>query len=339
MTGPGEPYFPFYDVVARKGWVVRPNRGMIPWWLFSGDRKVPGAKLREFLPLATLHWAKPHVTVAEAFAGGGELYRTLVEPLAIAALNTMPDKGSARLLGRVVQESLAAGGDACVPCFPAVGLSETLIDPALARLAVQKAEISFGRRVAAIDVVDQRVRRLVFADGESVLEAGDAVVLAVPAPVAAQLISHSLAGGLVVPDAFEAIINLHYKIDVVPTKAGFVGVIGGIGEWIFIKPGHVSVTISAGNRHLDLANEQLAAIVWREIQTVLGLAADMPLWRIVREKRATFEATEAQEQRRPGTDIGIQNLALAGDWTATGLPATIEGAIRSGRAAAKHLLR
>jgi len=59
---------------------------------------------------------------------------------------------------------------------------------------------------------------------------------------------------------------------------------------------------------------------------------------VVKEKRATFAATAAQERRRPGTRTGLANLALAGDWTATGLPATIEGAIRSGRAAAEVLL-
>ena len=64
----------------------------------------------------------------------------------------------------------------------------------------------------------------------------------------------------------------------------------------------------------------------------------MPAWRVVKERRATFAATAEQERLRPGPRTQIANLVLAGDWTATGLPATIEGAIRSGRTAAELLL-
>ena len=64
----------------------------------------------------------------------------------------------------------------------------------------------------------------------------------------------------------------------------------------------------------------------------------MPAFRVVKEKRATFAATAVQELRRPNAQTGIANLALAGDWTNTGLPATIEGAIRSGRTAAEVVL-
>jgi uncharacterized protein with NAD-binding domain and iron-sulfur cluster len=60
----------------------------------------------------------------------------------------------------------------------------------------------------------------------------------------------------------------------------------------------------------------------------------MPAWRVVKEKRATFAATPVENRTRPGARVGLANLALAGDWTDTGLPATIEGAIRSGQTAA-----
>jgi len=64
----------------------------------------------------------------------------------------------------------------------------------------------------------------------------------------------------------------------------------------------------------------------------------MPAWRVVKERRATIAATAEQERLRPGPGTGLANLVLAGDWTATGLPGTIEGAIRSGRTAARVLL-
>jgi hydroxysqualene dehydroxylase len=106
-------------------------------------------------------------------------------------------------------------------------------------------------------------------------------------------------------------------------------------QWIFAFPGRVSVTISAGDRHIDVSREELAKTTWNEVARVSGLPAELPPWQIVRERRATFAATPAQDARRPGAATQWRNLVLAGDWTDTGLPATIESAIRSGNRAAE----
>ena len=328
MGGPGAPVFPFMDLGTGERWTVRPSQGRVPWWLLSRRRRVPGARLSEFLSVLALRRAGPEATVG-AVLRRGELYRRLLEPLAIAALNTPVESASARLLGAVMAESLAAGGDACVPVVPREGLSESFIDPAVTWLEARQTRVLTGRRVAALGVENGRVVRL----GDHALAADDAVVLAVPAPVAA-----SLLPGLTVPDRFEAILNVHYKVDAEPGEAGFVGLVGGTAEWVFVKPGVVSVTISAANRLLDMPADALAALVWAEVRAVLRLPEPMPPWRVVKEKRATFAATPEQERRRPGVRVGIHNLALAGDWTATGLPATIEGAIRSGNTAAAAIL-
>jgi hydroxysqualene dehydroxylase len=94
---------------------------------------------------------------------------------------------------------------------------------------------------------------------------------------------------------------------------------------------------------VDNAAARIAEAVWPNVADALGLGAEargrMPAWRVVKEKRATFAATARQEERRPGSETALaENVALAGDWTDTGLPATIEGAIRSGRAAADFVL-
>ena len=121
-------------------------------------------------------------------------------------------------------------------------------------------------------------------------------------------------------------------------QAGFVGVVGGLSEWVFAKPGVLSVTISAANRYADLPNEEMAARCWQEICLLRGETLPLPPFRCVREKRATFAANAASEARRSGSFVGIANFAVAGDWTRTLLPSTIEGAIRSGASAAVDLL-
>ena len=325
MAGPRDPVFPFMDVASGERWTVRPNRGRIPWWVLAPGRRVPGARLRDFWPATRLSHAGPDATVAQALPAG-ELYRRLLEPLAVAALNTPPDSGSARLLGAVMDESLSQGGAACIPAYPRDGLSESFIDPAIAWLRAHGAEVRFGHRVAGIGVDGGRAETL---DGETV----DAVVLAAPAPVAVALLP-----GLTAPDRFEAILNVHYRIDADPGEAGFMGLVGGLAEWVFVKPGVVSTTISAGNARRDQPSDALAQQVWRDVSAALHLDQPMPRYRVVKEKRATFAATPEQDRRRPAARTTLSNLVLAGDWTATGLPATIEGAIRSGRTAAKTIL-
>ncbi len=99
------------------------------------------------------------------------------------------------------------------------------------------------------------------------------------------------------------------------------------------------MTISGADRLIDRPREELAAEIWREVATLTGLPAEpIPPCRIVKEKRATFAATPAQNRKRPLSRTRFDNVALAGDWTATGLPATIEGAVRSGYSAAETLL-
>jgi predicted NAD/FAD-dependent oxidoreductase len=114
-------------------------------------------------------------------------------------------------------------------------------------------------------------------------------------------------------------------------------VIGGVAQWLFLRGDMVSVTVSAADTLAEQPPEQIAARLWGDIRQVLGLTAEMPsAWRIVKEKRATFAQTPAQVRKRPGTVSPLANVFLAGDWTDTGLPATIEGAMRSGEAAARR---
>ena len=105
---------------------------------------------------------------------------------------------------------------------------------------------------------------------------------------------------------------------------------------MFRKSGILSVTVSAADRLVDVSAEALAALLWRDVARAYDLGnAALPPWRIVKEKRATFAATPAELRRRPPAQTRWRNLFLAGDWTATGLPATIEGAIRSGETAGR----
>lgn len=341
LGGPGEPFFPFVDLADGARWTLRPGRGRLPFWLFSPGRRVPGTRARDYLALLRLARAEVATTMRDALPPGA-LSERLLAPLAISALNTPLDMASAGLMAAVLRETLLAGGRACVPLFPRTNLAASLIDPALAWLERRGARVRLGQRIAALDCSAERVQHLITPAGPVAVDPADDVVLAVPPWVAGELLP-----GLRVPDAYEAILNIHFRAeapgaDAAIRHAGFAALLGGTAEWVFLKPGHISVTVSAANRLVDAPAETIAAMVWPEVAQALAItgeaAAVMPPWRVVKERRATFAATPEQALRRPGPRTALVNLALAGDWTDTGLPATIEGAIRSGRAAASLLL-
>jgi squalene-associated FAD-dependent desaturase len=341
LGGPGRPIFPFMDLASGARWILRPNRGRFPSWIFRRSRRVPGTGPTDYLKLLSM----PRIADDRVVAGvlpKGALYTRLVEPFAVSALNTRPEEGLARLLGAVIRESLMKGGNACIPLWPRRGWSETLIDPAIGWLEMHGAQIRLGQRIAMLDISGDTVTALRAPSGFITVGPDDDVVLAVPPWVASGLLPNL---NLTVPDAFEAIVNVHYRTDTetevtamaATGGAGFIGLIGGTAQWVFVKPGHVSVTISAAGALADRPSDELAEAIWPDVRDALRLVEPMPQSRVVKEKRATFAATAEQDRRRPMARIGLSNLVLAGDWTATGLPATIEGAIRSGRTAVQQL--
>ena len=330
LVGPDDPILPFMDLADGVDWRLRPNNGRIPWWILRRGRRVPGTKASDYLAMLRLRRAPADATVADVLDPTTTLYRRLWQPFAVAALNTSAEAGSAALFARVVAETLGRGGAACRPLVPREGLSETFVDPALARLREAGAAVRFGARLRRIDLAGERVVGLDFDDGPVGLGAAERIVLAVPAPVAARLVP-----GLTVPDDYAPIVNAHFRYDAPATAPLFAGIVGGTAEWVFKKRGVVSVTVSAADALVDRPADELAPLLWGDVARVYGLGLTaLPPWRIVKERRATFRATPAQLRRRPRPQTRWSNLLLAGDYVDTGLPATIEGAIRSGLVAA-----
>jgi squalene-associated FAD-dependent desaturase len=273
--------------------------------------------------------AAPGATIGEVLDCKGPLYDRLLGPLLLAALNTEPPASSASLAAAVIRETLAAGGRSYRPLFARDGLSAAFVEPALRFVEANGGTVVFGQRLRAFVFGPEHVTALDFADVSTPLQPGDAVVLAVPPVVAA-----SLVPDLTVPTEFRAIVNAHFRLTPPAGLAPMTGIINGTAEWLFAFPDRLSVTISGADRLLDTPREELAALIWREVAEVAGIAGPLPPWQIVRERRATFAALPREDAKRPEPRTRWNNLLLAGDWTATGLPATIEGAIRSGNRAA-----
>jgi squalene-associated FAD-dependent desaturase len=329
LVGPKRAQFPFVDLTTGKRWQLDLGDSRLPLWVFDSARRVPDTSLRDYLALMPLIWSSPSRLVGDAIPCEGVLYQRLVQPLLLAALNVDPPGGSAGLAGAVVRETLLAGGQACRPLIAREGLSAVLVEPAIKLLQGKGADIRFSQELRGFGSAADRVNELKFGEQAISLAPSDVVVLAVPPRPAA-----SLLPGLKTPSKFRAIVNAHFRFEPPKDLPAILGVVGGLVEWLFAFPQRLSITISGADRLVDMPREELAQAIWRDICQAAGITAELPPWQIVRERRATFEATPEQNALRPGAVTAFKNLFLAGDWTDTGLPATIEGSVRSGNRAA-----
>jgi squalene-associated FAD-dependent desaturase len=328
LSGPAEAVYPFADLATGDRWVLRLNDGRLPWWVFDPRRRVPGTQPWDYLAPFRIASAPSSATIGDAMHCEGSLYDRLWRPLLLAALNTEPSEASAGLATRLLHETFAKGGRACRPLI-AKGLSAAFVDPALQYLSGKDMPVQFNRRLRSIAFSGDRPHALDFSGTRIALAAEDAVVLAVPPWIASELVPN-----LVAPRSFRAIVNAHFRVRPPPDFPPLFGIVNGIGEWLFAFQDRLSVTISNADRFLGEPRQALAEAIWSEVSKLSGLGTSLPPWQIVKERRATFASTPAEVARRPPTRTRFRGLILAGDWIATGLPATIEGAIRSGYAAA-----
>jgi squalene-associated FAD-dependent desaturase len=329
LAGPPHAKFDFVDVKSGARWQLQPNDGPLPWWVTAASRRVPGTSAGDYAAYARLLWAGRNKTIGEVLPCKGALWDRLMQPFLLSALNTEPRDASAALAGAILRETLARGGRACRPRIAHPTLAAAFVDPALIFLGHAGAKVRLGTRLRAVTFDRKAATALEFPDATIPLSRKDQVILAVPPWVA-----QSLVPELTVPDDFRSILNAHFQCTAPANTPPILGVIGGTAEWIFSFDDRISVTVSGADAIIDEDREVLAARIWADIQAALKIDTPLPKWQIVKEKRATFAATPAQDARRPGAKTRWRNVILAGDWTATGLPATIEGALRSGEKAA-----
>ncbi len=267
----------------------------------------------------------------------------LWEPLCVAALNTEMEHASAQVFLNVLRDSLAADRAASDLLLPATDFSRLLPEPAAAWLESRGAHIHRSLRVDALSHGDGGYA--VHADRE--YGPYDDLVLAVAPYHLPKLIDslpgleglHAEIGAL----AWEPIVTAYLAYpEHVRLPFPMVGVARGVAQWLFDRgslcgqPGLLAAVISAHGRHEELSHEALAERIHGEIARVVP-ELPAPRWsRVIVEKRATFACTPGMH--RPATATALPGLWLAGDYVAGDYPATIEGAVRSGIAAARGIL-
>lgn len=274
----------------------------------------------------------------------------LWNPLAVAALNQSPDAAGAGPFVRVLADLFGPR-----PEDAAVGLSRVPLDELFAAPAVRYVEARGGSvRVKTAAMVDLnpagRLRGVRTADG---LIETPAVISTVPWFAFARLWLDRPPGAIAdVAAAADAtrsspIVTVNLWLDGASAlPAPFVGLVNGPMHWVFDKSaifgeraGHLSIVASGAESLVDRSNEEITRAALDQLTAALPAVRAQRVVRsvVVRERRATFSVAPGSPTR-PGTLTPIEGFYLAGDWTDTGLPATIEGAVVSGHRAAEAVL-
>jgi squalene-associated FAD-dependent desaturase len=293
---------------------------------------------------------------------GERARRVLWDLFTVSSLNVPGDDANLALAATVVKTALLSSAGAADIGIPAVPLGELHGQAAADLLGRLGARVRLGAKAAAVEALpsggflvrlaarDAAARHEADGDGEVIR--ADGVVLAVPPEAASKLIpdEEPLAGaGRWAELGSSPIVNVHVIYDRRVTRLPFAAAVDSPVQWVFDRTGpsglragqYLAVSLSAADRYVDVPAARLREGFLRALEDLFPAAAEAQVADcfVTRERRATFRQEPGCGRLRPGAATGVPGLVLAGAWTDTGWPDTMEGAVRSGLNAARELRR
>ena len=268
-------------------------------------------------------------------------------PMTTATLNESPDLASAGMLSKVLEQSFGGGFADSRLGFSTVGLSQLYTSAARRFVESRGGEVRTGAEVHRLVVDSDLVSRCELKSGE--LLKADCFISAVPPSALGRLLPHE-ARSRYFPElpalTSSPIVSMNLWFDRPVIKRQFVALLGTQIQWLFNRDlichsgralNHIAIVISAAYQYVDWTRDDLVAMALSELEELIPEVRGAKLLhsRVVKEREATISHTVESDRIRPPALTRVRNLILAGDWTDTGLPATIESAVISGRRAAE----
>jgi squalene-associated FAD-dependent desaturase len=267
-------------------------------------------------------------------------------PVAIATLNETPDRAAAAPFAEVLARAFFGSRSGSQFVLPRVGLSDLYVDDARRFIEARGGRVEMKAAVSELRIENGQVNALRLRDGREITT--EAVISTVPPHALRQFAPESLRSDA----AFDLspIVSVHLWFDRSVLVSDFVGLLGTTTQFVFNRTkltaqgnGNgrqcVSAVISAGRDLVAWETTRITDTVVADIRALLPGARSAPLLRavVVKEKHATISVTPDADRARPQMETPIPNFLLAGDWTQTGLPPTIESAVLSGQRAAQWI--
>jgi len=272
---------------------------------------------------------------------------------ALAVMNDLPERASARVFQTLLKTMLGGRRENSSLAFPLVGLRLLIASPAERYILANGGEVRRGLRIDGIDATQDG---FVLHAANGVEISSRALISAVPFQHLDEVFRDSTArGGLsnILRQAgaltHSAIVNVHLWFDRAVTPLPFAALLDGRFQWLFntpeirtgdkVRPSHLTLVMSGAGELVERSSSDLARIALEDVRAVFPASLEAPVTKqvVIKERRATMASLPGVDSVRPGTETPVKGLFLAGDWTATGYPATIEGAILSGRRAAESV--
>jgi len=270
--------------------------------------------------------------------------------LSIAALNEDPRRASAELFRRVLRLALFTSPEDSRLGLARQGLSDCYTEAARAYITARGGRVEFGRSAEGLIVAEGQCRGVRLAGGDTI--EAESVISAVPWHEFVELLPPDLlrtvpyfAGILSLRPA--PIISISIWLERAITRLAFAGLRGTTLQWLFNRgeitgsgEAHYSLVLSGAHEHIARPKEELLGVARGELDQLFPAARGVKVLHalVIKERFATFSPAVGVDAVRPAARTPIRGLYLAGDWTATGLPATVEGAVQSGYTAAQHVL-
>jgi squalene-associated FAD-dependent desaturase len=261
------------------------------------------------------------------------LIKSFWEILAVSALNTDIKKASAYLFASVLKKIFFRGNAASTIILPSLGLSETYCDDALSFISRNNGNISLSESVIKLSYQDSVIKEI--KTSKRVITDFDYVISALPLYALKKVIDeNNFLSDFELE--YSSILTIHLFLKENRFTNTFYGLIDSPVQWVFNKGTHLTVVISNADKFMDVSQEEIMELVLNELKKYILLERrELSTYKIIKEKRAAFIPSNEILDKRPSVYTPFKNMFLAGDWTDTGLPATIESAVKSGRLAAE----
>ncbi len=274
----------------------------------------------------------------------------LWNPLAMATLNEEPERASAAMFLPVLRELLQGDASGCRLGVPRVGLSDLYADPASHFLRARGSEVRLRAQVRQLLIEGGRCSGVLLADGARVQV--PQVIAAVPPGELLEMLPPDVASDPFFAGCYRLetspIVSIYLWFGSPVTDLPFAGLIGGEWQWLFNRhafagkegPGHsVTLVRSAARAFVEASREALLRRALDDLHRFVPASRRAVLRHalVIKEKRAAISPLRGAFGLRPSWRTPCAGFHLAGDWTATGLPATIEGATISGHACARQV--